>query len=449
VATTITVSAGATQTAEATAPVAASLGGAVFAYASARGFDGDASAMPWTVNPGTGQWEPMLGTTVNGGTYDFRELIPGTYRVQFHAYSDRYLDQYWKFKPDIASADSITLAAGESTTTIDGGLRAIVGSDTIAGENRMETAVVASERLYPDAAHHADAVVLTTGYNWPDALGASALAGVAKAPVLLTYKGERALTATVSAEVERLKADGATEAYVLGDEKAVGTGAFNELVAAFGPTHVHRLSGAGRYETSLKIAAEVRAKASAWEGKVLLAKGTDFPDALAAAPLAAKRGWPIVLAEGDGHGGLSARVKSYLSTNATAGVVLLGDEKSLPKTVEDSAKSAIGSAALDRWAGSNRIETSLIVAGRAADAGMSYANTGFATGWGYADALCGGPYLAGLNAPLLLTKPVMPLGQTMEQGLADLSPAVETATFLGGTATISQPVRDDIVDRLQ
>lgn len=54
---------------------------------------------------------------------------------------------------------------------------------TAAGSDRYGTSVEVSQRTFPNGA---ETVIVATGANWPDALGASALAGVYDAPILLT-----------------------------------------------------------------------------------------------------------------------------------------------------------------------------------------------------------------------------------------------------------------------
>jgi len=74
-------------------------------------------------------------------------------------------------------------SAEKSATTLAGS-----GPDTftsIAGANRYATAVAVSKKAFPAGA---DAVVIATGENWPDALGGSALAGALGGPILLTRR---------------------------------------------------------------------------------------------------------------------------------------------------------------------------------------------------------------------------------------------------------------------
>ena len=73
--------------------------------------------------------------------------------------------------------------------------------------------------------------------------------------------------------------------------------AFPELAAT--PGGIVALVGADRYDTARLVAEEVKARLGSVTG-VVLAPGDSFADALAVAPLAAAKGWPILLTPGSG-----------------------------------------------------------------------------------------------------------------------------------------------------
>jgi hypothetical protein len=90
----------------------------------------------------------------------------------------------------------------------------------IAGQNRYETAAAIVGAGFDKSV----AVVVASGENYPDALAASALAGVLSAPVVLTAHGM--LTQESSARIESL---GATTALVVGGTSAVSGSVFEQL----------------------------------------------------------------------------------------------------------------------------------------------------------------------------------------------------------------------------
>ncbi|MDP2232889.1 MAG: cell wall-binding repeat-containing protein, partial [Actinomycetota bacterium] len=125
--------------------------------------------------------------------------------------------------PD-ASRLFITTLDGVYVRSVDG--IAEPGVQRIAGADRYLTAIANSKMAYRGGA---DAVVIATGTNWPDALGGSALAGALDGPLLLTTTSD--LPDAVAAEIRRL---GATKAYVLGGPGAVGPGVEVELKSMLG-----------------------------------------------------------------------------------------------------------------------------------------------------------------------------------------------------------------------
>ena len=61
-----------------------------------------------------------------------------------------------------------------------------------------------------------------------------------------------------------------------------------------------RLGGADRYDTSAAIADPARSgKYAPGVGGVIIASGLAFPDGLSAAPVAGRKGWPLLLVQTD------------------------------------------------------------------------------------------------------------------------------------------------------
>gem|GEM_PF-4861204 len=164
----------------------------------------------------------------------------------------------------------------------------------VAGADRLLTAVEASRMAYP-VDGSVDIVVLATAFNWPDALGGTALAGTVHGPLLLTPPD--ALPSAVAAEITRLAPK---RVYVLGGTAAVSDDVLEAAKALTFMDIATRLDGADRCETAIEIAAEVKAmRGSLYDGTAFVCTGADFPDALSAAPIAAANGWPIYLTPTD------------------------------------------------------------------------------------------------------------------------------------------------------
>ena len=129
-------------------------------------------------------------------------------------------------------------------------------------------------------------VLIATGENYPDALAGAAAAGAAKVPVLLVTP--TAIPAETVNELKLLKPERIT---ILGGTGAVPAAVASAL-AGYAPT-VRRLSGADRYATAVAISQAYFGSA----GRVFLATGSGFADALSAAALAAEAGGPVLLSD--------------------------------------------------------------------------------------------------------------------------------------------------------
>lgn len=66
-----------------------------------------------------GSWYPISALVDGDGTYRIPNVAPGTYRVSFGSGSLPILPEWWNDKPDFASADPITVVAGEKRTGVN------------------------------------------------------------------------------------------------------------------------------------------------------------------------------------------------------------------------------------------------------------------------------------------------------------------------------------------
>jgi len=276
--------------------------------------------------------------------------------------------------------------------------------------------------------------VVATGLNWPDALGGAALAGVVNGPLLLTQPS--GAPGNVLAEVDRL---GATTVYVLGSEASVSGTVVNQLKSIVGASGVIRIAGSNRYATSALVAEKVVALHPDYDGMAFVATGANFPDALAAAPIATQRGWPVLLANPDG---------TLTVPEAVTSAVIVGGETSVSSGIEGGLDGLLGDENVIRKAGPNRYSTSALVAAWGVGNGLHWEGVGLATGTGFADALSGGVMLGHLRAPLLLTRGDVLLPATRAP-LSINKQFIQTVRFIGGTSTISNNVRMQVMQAVQ
>lgn len=301
-----------------------------------------------------------------------------------------------------------------------------------AGADRSGTSIEVSKHLYPEGA---SSVVLASGTAWSDAITGAALAGVVDAPLLLTSPGS--LDAHVREEILRL---GPGKVYILGGARAVSPAIEAEISAALGPeVAFERIAGLDRYGTADAVAAAaVELQGGSFAGTAFVATGRGYADSLSAAPLAAAFGWPVFLS---GPAGLSASTIAAMHDAGVTDVVILGGTRAVPAGVtEQLAREGLSSTRLQ---GSNRYETSLEVARYGVAAGLEWDCLALASGERFADALAGGICQGECGSVLLLTSSTS-LDPAVAAGLAEVADTISEVRFLGGTAVVSQTVRDEV-----
>jgi putative cell wall-binding protein len=306
---------------------------------------------------------------------------------------DGYLFVKWSDDVMTASRTDTNVTADKTVTAAFALLQPPPASIPIEGLSRFHTAVAASQEAYPDGSQY---VIIATGRNWPDALGGAALAGVLDAPILLS---EPTSLPTVTAdEISRL---GATHAIILGGTGAVSSGVQTTLATTMGLS-VERIDGLTRYQTADKIALRVIELQPGYGGTAFVATGADFPDALAAAPLAAANGWPLYLAHPTT--GLSDATKAAM-TRVTR-VRVLGGTGAVSPATYSYLSTRFGAGNVARLAGDTRYSTAVAIASwGVSDAGLGWDRVGIATGQDYPDALAGGVLQGKVGSVMLLTLP--------------------------------------------
>ncbi len=300
----------------------------------------------------------------------------------------------------------------------------------LAGGDRFATAVAISQATRSQAS----TVVLARADTFPDALAGSYLAGALEGPILLT--GSDALHPAAAAELDRL---GARTVLLLGGEVALSPAV--AAAAAAGGRQVVRLGGDDRFATARQVA-EQPGPAAVGDlpdrGRTaLVARGDDFADALAAGPLAARLGMPLLLTGGDR---LSPDARGALEALQIRTVVLAGGTAGISEAVADELRAA--GLAVERIAGASRFETARALADFAvAELGLAAGHVEIAAAGTFPDALTGGPHAGAETEPsvLLLT------GQDEAhpaacEFLTTHAPQLRGGHVLGGTAAVSERV---------
>ncbi|GAB3126738.1 cell wall-binding repeat-containing protein [Glaciibacter psychrotolerans] len=191
---------------------------------------------------------------------------------------------------------------------------------------------------------------------------------------------------------------------------------------------VVRIAGADRYATAIAISAKYPAGVDV----VYLATGTNYPDALSAAPAAAKQGGPLLLTAPDS---LVPTVRTEIQRLKPQLIVAVGGESAISTAVFSDLKKLAPTVRRD--AGRDRYETSRIVTANAftGGAGLSY----LATGNNFPDALSASAAAGSTASPVIL---VNGANSSVDTATGSLIVSLKSTSIriAGGTAVVSSAI---------
>ncbi|MSB11249.1 cell wall-binding repeat-containing protein [Finegoldia sp. BIOML-A1] len=235
----------------------------------------------------------------------------------------------------------------------------------IQGMHRYETAASIADSAFTTS----DRAVLVSGNNFADALTAGNLAD--HAPIFLAEKADM-----MQRTINTMRSLDVKEVVIIGGEKSVPKSVEERLKRE--NFKVIRIAGRNRYETSTKLAKQLKAKN---KDNVVLANGEKFADALSAAPYAVQKKQTLVLTDG------KTLPKDVKAQDVKA---IIGGEKSV---------NIKGLDKVQRISGKDRYETSLEVLKH-----MNKTQSAvIADGRDYPDALAAAPYAVKKNTGILLS----------------------------------------------
>ncbi len=291
-------------------------------------------------------------------------------------------------------------------------------TDRLAGADRYQTAVAVSQKGWETS----DYAVLARGDHFADALCAGPLAQKYGGPILLTASNQ--LNADTLTELQRL---GVKHLFIAGGLGAVSQSVEDALKTGTSAT-IERIYGDDRYETSVKIAQKIGNT-----GKVVLATGSDFPDALSISGIAAKLGMPILLTAKDS---LSTSISDYFHNNTVRQTYVVGGIGVISENVANSVPGPTRLAGIDRYA------TNVAILQNFASE-LNFDTLYVAIGTNFADALTGAVLAAKSSSPLVLTAQTLPAGTANHlQTKLKLSSKV---LGLGGSSVVPSAVLTGLV----
>ncbi|WP_010676940.1 cell wall-binding repeat-containing protein [Bacillus timonensis] len=190
-----------------------------------------------------------------------------------------------------------------------------------------------------------------------------------------------------------------------------------------------RVYGSDRIETSIKISQEGWKQADT----VFLSTSSNFPDALAGAPLAYKYDAPILLSLKDN---IREDIKKEVIRLGAKRVILLGGKAVLSDTLKNNLENL--GLEVRRIGGANRYETATLIAKElGSESKLAY----LVYGGNFPDALALSPRAASSGTPILLTQ-TNTLPNTTKKFLKENE--IQSLTIIGGNGVISNKIETEL-----
>lgn len=267
-------------------------------------------------------------------------------------------------------------------------------------------------------------VYIATRLNYADALSAGPAAGKAQGPVLLV--APTSIPSSIATELTRLKPQ---KIVVVGGTDVISASVQSAL-QSYTTGSVTRLAGADRFGTSALISANTF---SPGVSVAYVATGTNFPDALSGAAIAAgTANGPMLLVEPTS---IPSVIATELQRLKPKKIVVLGGTDAVSAAVATQLQQYT-TAPLVRWQGADRYATSVAIA--EANFPGTIPTLYLATGTDFPDALSGAPMAGWNKLPLMLIEPD---GIPSEVAAAIKRLAPTKIVILGGTAAVSAEVQ--------
>jgi putative cell wall-binding protein len=350
-----------------------------------------------------------------------------------------------------------------------------VGSvERFGGADRFATA----EIIFENQVSCVENAVIARGDQYPDALAAAYLAGQARTGILLTNTNS-----VPASTLNGLRNEGVRNVYLMGGTAAISSAVETQLdnaqaydcggvpvPAVPGPSTltVQRIGGVDRFETARLVAEYPGLDADgflditptdgvdAQQPTAILASGLNFPDALAAGPLAYRGDLdgccpgpepvPLLLTN---PGSVPAATMDALVDLGTVNVIVAGGTTA----VSDAAVAQLTAAGyhVRRIAGANRQATAVALTTAMIDEwGFRLEVTTLVRGDNFADVLPGGPFAGSANATIVLTGSPTDLSADTAAVLASWRARFTTAVTIfgvfGGTSAVSDAVVQAALD---
>lgn len=312
----------------------------------------------------------------------------------------------------------------------------------LSGPDRVGTSVAASRFLHPSTRQAAGAYLATT-VGFADALAAAAPSAQRRWPLLLNPADH--LDQRVADELTRLLEPG-SRVTLVGGRSVVSDAVESAVRALPGHYDVRRIAGEDRYGTAAALLAATGddpgvVRDLPYSGPLYLVSGTDWPDGLSVAPLAAQT-FGAVLLTGPG-GSLPPATRAGVDAAVARGREVVAVGGPAARSWPAATRALVGT---DRYDTSRLVSDRLVVAGEYGHPRRVVVASG--TSW--PDALVGSTvagqssYTGDAQGPLLLTPPdgLLP---TTRAALATVdTDGVYEVYLTGGTSAVTPAVEAEV-----
>jgi LAS superfamily LD-carboxypeptidase LdcB/putative cell wall-binding protein len=292
----------------------------------------------------------------------------------------------------------------------------------MAGPDRYATAAAISAGTF---APGVPTVFIATGRDFPDALAAAPAAAKRRGPLLLVTAST--IPGPTASELTRLRP---SRIEVVGSAGVISDAVLAALDVYDTGGGVARVAGPDRFATAAAIS---RGSFDPSVPVLFVATGRNFPDALAAAPVAGRLAAPILLVD---SASVPAVVLDEVRRLAPRKIVVMGSSGVVSGGVADQLRTV--TADVIRIGGADRFETAAMVNGAFTPVGSRLM---LAVGSNFPDALAGAAASVPHGAGILLTKTYDLTTPTRGQ-VSRIAP--NRVYLLGSTGVVSERVRRDV-----
>ncbi|MHB9936751.1 cell wall-binding repeat-containing protein [Clostridium sporogenes] len=262
-------------------------------------------------------------------------------------------------------------------------------------------------------------LVITSGEDFADALCAVPLAKQLNSPILLNSKSE--LNNDQIQQIKNLKVE---RVFIIGGYSSISKSIEDKLRKNYN-LNVIRLSGKNRYETSISVANYMYNNFTISDN-IVVASGNGFADALSIAPIAAKKGFPIILSPKDTF---LDETSKFLSNKKISKSYIVGGSG----VINDSVLSKFPFS--ERIGGTDRYDTNSKIINHFTD--YDYTNVYVASGENFPDALSGAALAAKNSSFIILTsKAPSDTTQNFTYNICKKNSSNKNLIVLGGTGVI-------------